>query len=622
MSAALQLIRAILAERCPDDASARRVLEEALLREVDPLRYCAATLGLGEALVMERAARWADLAYYDVIPSHLDREIAPNRLEAIAEVRVFTLTVIDRPVAFAAPDFAGLVSLRQRRMAEPALRGRICLVPESALRDYLARTAAQALLVGARQNLSKRWPFATAQLELTNAARYGFVAGLVLLIVMVLVAPYLAQFWLLPIALCVLIGPSLIRLAALFTPRREEPPPEHPDDAELPLYSVLIPLRDETAMVPQLFAAMRAIDYPPERLDIKFVVETRSPETIAAVEQHLGDPRFSIIRVLDAMPRTKPKALDYALPLCRGEFVVVFDAEDIPDPDQLWKAALRFRDSPDIECLQAQLVIENGRRSWLAALFAGEYAGLFSVLLPGLARWRMPMPLGGTSNHFRIETLRRIGGWDAFNVTEDADIGVRLARLRLRVETLSSRTHEAAPVRISLWLGQRTRWMKGWMQTFIVHNRNPRQLAREMGLSAMLTFEVLVLGMIVAPFLHIGFLGVMLAEFLLGLPPWAEGLGWSALYGGFLALGYGSAIGMTLVGLRRIGHLHLLGVQFLLPAYWLLMTLATLLALVELVRQPFFWFKSPHIPAEPGDPAKPQARPRWAWPRKRVYAGD
>src|SRR5690606_32805623 len=130
-----------------------------------------------------------------------------------------------------------------------------------------------------------------------------------------------------------------------------------------------------------------------------------------------------------------------------------------------------FASDPKIMCLQAHLVIDNGRRHWLAALFAGEYAGLFTVMMPALARLRLAMPLGGTSNHFRLSALRELGGWDAFNVTEDADLGVRLARRRMRVDVLQSATREAAPTRLRPWLGQRTRWMKGWMQTFIVHNR-------------------------------------------------------------------------------------------------------------------------------------------------------
>ncbi|MGB3337467.1 MAG: glycosyltransferase family 2 protein [Devosia sp.] len=329
---------------------------------------------------------------------------------------------------------------------------------------------------------------------------------------------------------------------------------------------------------------------------MKFVVEARSTETVAAVRAGVGDPRFSLVTVPDAMPRTKPKALDFALPLCRGDYVVVFDAEDVPDPDQLWKAALRFRDADELVCLQAQLVIDNGRRNWLTALFAGEYAGLFLVLLPALARWRLPMPLGGTSNHFRIQALRQLGGWDAYNVTEDADLGVRLARRRLRVDVLASATREAAPTHLLAWMGQRTRWMKGWMQTFIVHNRDPARLLAEMGLLAMLAFEALLLGMIVAPVLHCGFLLVLLIRWLLGMGGLDSAI-WTVFYIAVLGLGYGSALAMTTLGLLRLGKGGLLPGQWLLPAYWLLIGLATIRAAHELLTRPFYWFKSPHRPA-------------------------
>jgi glycosyltransferase XagB len=594
MSAATDLIAAILVEDGLDEAGALDVLTEALEREVDPLRYCASTLGVDERLVMERAARWADLAFYPVIPRALEQTITSDHLDTLAEARSVPLMLIDRPVVFAAPDFFEVLSLRSRRLANPRFRNRICIVPDTALRDYLVRSASSALVDAARQGLAQRWPLATAHLELTAIARYGFIAGIGLLVGLVLIAPYLFQLWLLPLVLLLLLGPSVVRIAALMTPRRREPAAVRPDDAELPAYTVLVPLRDEATMVPQLFEAMRSLDYPAERLDVVFVVEQRSAETLDAVRQRLGDARFSLIEVPDALPRTKPKALDYALPLCRGEFVVVYDAEDIPDPDQLWRAAVRFRDEPDVECLQARLVIDNGRRQWLAALFAGEYAGLFAVLLPALARWRLPMPLGGTSNHFRLSSLRQLGGWDAYNVTEDADIGVRLARLRLRVDVLDSATREAAPTRIRPWLGQRTRWMKGWMQTFIVHNRNPRLLARQMGLGPMLVFELLVLGMITAPLLHTGFLAVLVSGSLRSSALLSFHDGWSSFYVGVLILGYGSATALTLVGLHRTKLTGLAPSQLMLPLYWLLMAWATVRATVELATRPFFWFKSPH----------------------------
>ncbi|WP_332688393.1 glycosyltransferase family 2 protein [Devosia sp.] len=595
MSDALDLIKAILAKDDPDGAVARAVLESALEREVDVLVYCATALGIDPTTIMKRAARWAGYGFFDRVPRGLMGSAEPTRLEALAEIRLFRVRLLDREVAFAAPDFVGLIRLKHRLATTPRLSHLLCLVPEQALRDHLTAVAAPALIDAARQNLARRWPYASAQLELTALARWGFAVGLVLLLCLVLIAPHFAQVLLLPVVLIILVVPAALRLAAVLEPLPPEPLLRRPPNEELPVYSVLIPLRNEAAMVPQLFAAMEALDYPAERLDIKFVVEARSERTIAAVEERLGDPRFSLVPVPDALPHTKPKALDFALPLCWGQHVVVFDAEDIPDSDQLWKAAARFRDAPDIVCLQAHLVIDNGKQNWLTALFAGEYAGLFCVLLPALARWRLPMPLGGTSNHFRLRALRELGGWDAFNVTEDADLGIRLARRHLRVAVLTSQTREAAPTWLLPWLGQRTRWMKGWMQTFIVHNRNPGRLLQEMGLPAFLAFEVLVLGMIVAPILHCAFLLSVLVRALLGAGL-VDGSVGTMFYLAVLALGYGSSLAMTALGLGRLRMLDLAPHQLWLPVYWLLIGFATIRAVRELVLRPFYWFKSPHQP--------------------------
>ncbi|HWU16711.1 MAG TPA: glycosyltransferase family 2 protein [Devosia sp.] len=595
MSPAQSLIRAILAEDCPDDATALAVLEAAIEREVDPLRYCVASLGVNEALAMERAARWAGFAFYPVVPNHLRGHTTPTRLEALGAVKMFRAILFDREIAFSAPDFFGLLRLQARRLESPGLAARLCLVPDSALRDYLARAAAPALVDGARQTLARHWPYAAAQLDLTVPARNGFVGLVLVLLSLVLLAPHSDQAWLLPFWAVFLLGPAIIRMAALTTPNPQRPrSAERPDDAELPVYSVLVPLRDEAHMVPQLFEALGALRYPAEKLDIKFVVEDCSATTIEAVRRRLGDPRFSLLAVPDALPRTKPKALDFALPLCRGEFVVVYDAEDTPEPDQLWMIARRFRDAPGIECIQAQLVIDNGRENWLAGMFAAEYAGLFTVLLPALARWDLVMPLGGTSNHFRLSTLRALGGWDAFNVTEDADLGVRLARRGHRVEVMALATLEEAPVTLAAWLGQRTRWMKGWMQTLIVHNRRPRQLLADLGWRRLLVFEMLVLGMILAPLLHSGLVLLLLARLALGEPLMdGDGLwSWACLLA--LALGFGSAILLNIAGSLRQGQWPLLLLQLTLPAYWLLSAWAAVRALVELTGQPFKWAKTPH----------------------------
>ena len=580
---------------CAGDAAALEVLEAALERETDPLVYCALQFGIDQAVVMERAARWAGFAFHEVVPPSLAGQMTPTRLGGFCDIRVARTQLFGNQIAFAAPDFMGLLRLRKAGAASPDLRRRICLVPYAALQDYLVAAASEALIASARQTLTRHWPYATAQLELTKIVRHAFLIAMVLLVGLLLLAPFMAQAWLLPLSMVLLLGPAVIRWLAILTPPAPQQDVHRPDDGELPTYSILIPLRGEAAMVPQLFAAMRALDYPADRLDIKFVVESRSPETVAAVRARLGEVQFSMVIVPDAAPRTKPKAIDFALPLCRGDFVVVYDAEDVPDPDQPWKAAMRFRDEPDIVCLQARLVIDNANHNWLTALFAGEYAGVFDVLLPALARWRLPVPLGGTSNHFDLAALRSVGGWDAYNVTEDADLGIRLARRRMRVEVLASATREAAHTTLSPWMGQRTRWMKGWMQTFIVHNRDPVRLLAEMGPLPMLSFIVLVLGMIIAPFLHSGFLLIALGHALNGTPILHLD-SWGGLYLMLLVVGYGSAIAISAVGLWRQRRPHLLLSTLLLPLYWLLMAVATAKALRELLVRPFYWFKSPHRP--------------------------
>ncbi|WP_323013731.1 hypothetical protein [Devosia sp.] len=262
MSDAVALLKAILSDVGPDDAQALDLLERALASEVDVLLYCATALDLHPSLVMERAARWAGYGFFERVPRNLRGRVEPTRLEALAEVRLFRVQLLDREIAFAAPDFLGIIRLRHRLAQTPHLRRMLCFVPEQALRDYLTEAASPALIATARQNLARHWPYACAQLELTRGARWGFMAGVCLLVVLLLAAPYLAPLWLLPFSFILLLAPAAIRLAAVASPRLRPKPARRPPDEELPVYSVLIPLRNEAAMVRQLFTAMAGLDYP------------------------------------------------------------------------------------------------------------------------------------------------------------------------------------------------------------------------------------------------------------------------------------------------------------------------------------------------------------------------
>ncbi len=596
MRPAIDLVRFVLGNTCRNDNQALDLLELALVSESEPLTFFAIHARIDEAEVYARAAEWCGLAFSPVVPRQVPTNPEIIRAEALADVKTLRAKVFDRDVLFTCAGFSELLNIRTQLIKRPELGNSICIVPPRALRSGLTDRSAKLLLDQARTRLASRWPFASAHLDLTMRVRLVFAMGLAFLVLLAALTPFVLQPVLVPLMAFLLLVPSGLRLAAVYQASRgeEEPivPPVSQDN--LPVYTVLIPLHDEANMVPQLASAMARLDYPPEKLDIKFVVESRSPSTLDAVIAVLGDPRFELVIVPDQSPHTKPKALNYALPLARGEFVVVYDAEDIPQSDQLRRAVSIFRDQPGLDCLQAELVIDNANENWLSALFSGEYGGQFGLLLPALSKWKMPLPLGGTSNHFRLQSLREAGGWDAFNVTEDADLGIRLTRLRYRTGTFTSRTYEEAPITLKAWLAQRTRWMKGWMQTFIVHNRYPLTFLKDIGLRNFLIFQAYVGGMIISAPLHSVFLGVLLWRITSqggGLIPYDP---WSAIQLGILIAGYGSAFVISTLGLTRLGLGHLITYQFLLPVYWIMNSVAAALAVYELLTRPYFWAKTKH----------------------------
>jgi len=596
MSEAQELVRVLLRERVRTDAEADAVLSSAARLGVDPLDYCIHRFSLGDEEVIERGAHWAGLAFSPVVPCTGNNHVDMTRLDELAGRRSMREILFDREITFIAPKFSELVSLKGYAAAHPDFRRHTCVAPPRAIRAALARISSGQLLDESRQRLARRWPYASAHLDLGRLARWLFVLATASVAAATIAAPVGVQWLLLPPVALVLLLPALFRFIALLGAQEVEAVSVPPlSDADLPVYSVLVPLHDEAQMVPLLERALGAIDYPPEKLDIKFVVEARSVATVAAVRSILADPRFELVEVPEAPPFTKPKALDYALPFARGEHVAIFDAEDIPSPDQLRLAAAHFAASPDVDCLQAELLVDNARENLLTGLFTGEYAGQFGVVLPALAFWGLPMPLGGTSNHFRTAVLRAAGGWDAFNVTEDADLGVRLARLRHRVAMLPSQTWEEAPVSLDVWMRQRTRWMKGWMQTFIVHNHHLPSLARDMGWRGWLAFEVYVGSMILSPLLHTAFLIGLVVALLGGAPVLFDltdprtGVAIAVL-----VAGYGASFALVIAGLVRLGQRRLLLLQLLLPLYWVLHSVAAARACYELLTRPHFWAKTAH----------------------------
>jgi cellulose synthase/poly-beta-1,6-N-acetylglucosamine synthase-like glycosyltransferase len=299
-------------------------------------------------------------------------------------------------------------------------------------------------------------------------------------------------------------------------------------------------------------------------------------------------------------PQTKPKALNCALPFARGSFTAVFDAEDRPDPGQLRAALDAFRShDTDVACAQASLCIDNNNKdSWLSRTFAAEYAGQFDVVLPGLAAMRMPLPLGGSSNHFRTAVLREVGGWDAWNVTEDADLGFRLARFGYRSVTFDSTTDEEAPIRFKAWLGQRSRWMKGWMQTWGVHMREPRRLWRQAGPRGFLTLNIIVGGNVLTALAYPILVIELAACLLTNLTGSTSGLFFTGslapLHVATIASGFASTVLIGLMGLARRGRLRSGWVLALTPFYWACLSIAAWRALGQLWCDPYRWEKTEH----------------------------
>ncbi len=340
-------------------------------------------------------------------------------------------------------------------------------------------------------------------------------------------------------------------------------------------------------------------DYPREKLDIKLVLETDDRETLLALSQiDLGD-EFDIIIVPDIGPRTKPKALNAALPLLRGGFVAVYDAEDRPEPDQLKRALAAFRAaSRDLACVQVKLTIDNTDDSWLAGIYTAEYAAQFDVFLPALTALSAPLPLGGTSNHFRIDVLRAVGAWDSYNVTEDADLGLRLARFGYRSSVIHSATYEEAPARFAPWLRQRTRWFKGWMKTWLVHMRQPARLFRELGPFSFVIFQLSFGGNVVAALVHPFFLLAILQASIADVPIFrgdhAGIAALSGLFGTAAIVGYLASAVLNGIGLIRRGLFSTLWVVLLTPLHWVLLSIAAWRAVYQLIRDPYRWEKTEH----------------------------
>lgn len=386
------------------------------------------------------------------------------------------------------------------------------------------------------------------------------------------------------------------------------------NDDELPTYTVLVPAYKEPEVIGSLVANLAALDYPIDKLEIKLLLEADDDETVAAAHAMGLTAPFEIMLIPPREPRTKPKALNYALLSSHGELVTIYDAEDRPDPMQLRKVAATFAlTGADVGCVQAELAYFNADENIITRWFATEYRMWFTQFLPSLSKVNAPIPLGGTSNHIRRDLLVQAGAWDPFNVTEDADLGVRLRRCGYRVAVLDSITYEEANTDFVNWIKQRSRWYKGYAQTWLVHMRHPLQLIREVGLGGFIRFNLFVGG---TPLLAVmnpaSWLLLLLwfglqPQFIIDIMPppvyYAAMIGW---LGGNFIFYYLNLIVAFELGLRKVFM-----AAILLPVYWVMMALAAVKAFIQLAFNPSYWEKTQHglsshgapVPVDAPDPA-------------------
>jgi len=447
-------------------------------------------------------------------------------------------------------------------------------------------------------------PGLSARKVLSRGQQMGLVVLLVLFVAAAVLWPLPTVIGVIAVASVVFLASTLFKFSVALHGSRYDLV-EHVDaaaiaalrDDDLPIYTVLVPVFREARIVGRLVENLGRLDYPAEKLEVIILVEEEDDETRDAIAVSDPPDNFIVVTVPKGAPQTKPRACNVGLEVARGDFLVIYDAEDAPEPDQLKKTVVAFsRADESTVVMQASLNYFNARENVLTRMFALEYSYWFDYMLAGLDVRDLPIPLGGTSNHFRTSALRELGGWDPYNVTEDADLGIRASALGYRVGVVDSTTMEEATSRMGIFIGQRSRWIKGYMQTALVHARRPARLIGQIGIRRFLSFALLIAG---TPLTFLGvipFTALLIASFAL---PWLDVseafpplVLWLCLLN-FL-VGNGLMVYLNMMGPYKRGSFWLVGWALLNPVYWILHSAASYKALWQLITKPHYWQKTEH----------------------------
>jgi cellulose synthase/poly-beta-1,6-N-acetylglucosamine synthase-like glycosyltransferase len=576
-----------------------------------PLGQAVLALGFASPPALYGAlARHLNLPFFDVLKTPPPTDLFdPALLDFYQAAEAIPVRREGARLMLATPDpllAAREIALRRAR-GLPAPEGDLSFAITARL-DVLwtiQRQFGDTLQHRARLELDERAPEFSARGGVTRAQGIGLSLLVLAFVLGLVTAPMLTAA--IVSTLLGIVFVSLLGLRALSVPiglasqRRRVDNDPLPDDPDLPVYTILVPLYQEADVLPLLARALRRLDYPRAKLDIKLVLEADDHDTIA-MAKHLGLGSYmELIQVPPSQPRTKPKACNYALQFARGDYVVIFDAEDQPEPLQLKRAVAMFkRAGPEIACLQAPLTYFNATENWLTRQFTIEFNMWFDLLLPTIERLGMPIPLGGTSTHFRIDPLREVCAWDPYNVTEDADLGIRFAQRGYKCAILNSTTYEEANCQLGNWLRQRSRWLKGYAQTWMVHMRRPISLWRTLGPVGFLGFHLMIGGTLVSALAHplvwiaaaVGFAfnGSALAGMTAPEVPLLLILFNMTLVTG----GYAISVAAGIAAVRGRHMRELVPHVFLMVFYWPLLSAGAYLAMWQLVTKPHYWEKTQH----------------------------
>jgi glycosyltransferase XagB len=539
-----------------------------------------------------------DLSKFD--PSKAPVDAIPEPLAR--RLHCLPIAIDDQYLFVAVPD-APDRALAEEIEEHTHLKVRPFLAPASEIDALMRRIHGDEYTRVARFDLMERFPESSAHKVLSSGQKGFFIVAAILVLAaaaVFFIPTAITIFAIASLAYTLNSGYKLVTgYAALDHHYDDDASPEEIaalDTRTLPVYTVLVPLFREASVLNQLVNSVESLDYPRRKLDVRLLCEEEDDETIDAIKALNLPPHFELIIVPASNPQTKPKACNFGLLGAKGKYVVIYDAEDRPEPDQLKRAVVMFeRVGESVVCIQAKLNFFNQYTNLLTRWFSLEYATLYDLIMPGLDARHEPIPLGGTSNHIRLAPLVELGGWDPFNVTEDADLGIRLHKAGLRTIMMDSTTLEEANTQLPNWIRQRSRWIKGYMQTWLVYMRHPLRLIHDVGFRGFLSFQLMVGGAFI--FLINPFFWALTTIFLLtkaGLiqdlfPGWVYFLAAAQLFLGNFVFMY-----LSMAAGARRGYFGLSPYALMMPIYWALMSIAAWKGFIQLFTNPFYWEKTEH----------------------------